>query len=465
MNVRKFFANDARIALKKVKETLGSDAVILSNRTVDGQVEIMAVAARDMAMVVNTPGNDAPRKAAPAVSPNRVQATYADDDYQVSLTSPAAALAKNNAPRHFSPEPQREGGGNRLPQGQRDDGGRVMSDASAPRRSLKPAASAVSSVASAAMPADMMEELKALRRIVEQHMAGFAWGEYSRQQPGMADLLKRMLDAGFSPKLANEWLKSVDASAGVEVAIAQLKSLAEQKLKLLGGSRDLVEEGGVFALVGPTGVGKTTTAAKLAARCVLRHGRDKVAMITSDAYRIGAHEQLRAYGRIMGVPVYAIKDPSELQHTLRDLSQKHLVLIDTMGMSQRDQHVGEQISMFEASAVERLLLLNASCRGDTMDDVVTAYGGSGLTGCILSKIDEAVSLAPAIDVLIRQGLPLAYVTNGQRVPEDLHLPNPSYLVHRAFKNAEEATAHTFGSHEPALMMAGAGYFPGEVRHA
>lgn len=315
------------------------------------------------------------------------------------------------------------------------------------------------------MPSEMMDELKALRRIVEQHMAGFAWGEYSRQQPGMAELLKRMLDAGFSPKLANEWLKAVDASIGPDAAIGLLKASAEQKLKLLGGPRDLVEDGGVFALVGPTGVGKTTTAAKLAARCVLRHGRDKVAMITSDAYRIGAHEQLRSYGRIMGVPVYAIKDPNELQHTLRDLSQKHLVLIDTMGMSQRDRHVGEQINMFESCAVERLLLLNASCRGDTMDDVVTSYGGKGLTGCVLTKIDEAVSLAPAIDVLIRQGLPLAYVTNGQRVPEDLHLPNPTYLVHRAFKSAEDQSAHTYGSSDSALMMAGAGCFPSEARHA
>jgi flagellar biosynthesis protein FlhF len=310
-----------------------------------------------------------------------------------------------------------------------------------------------------------MDELKALRRIVEQHMAGFAWGQYAHQQPGLTELLKRMLDAGFSPKLANEWLQTVDASIGPDAAIGLVKSVAEQKLKLLGGPRDLVEEGGVFALVGPTGVGKTTTAAKLAARCVLRHGRDKVAMITSDGYRIGAHEQLRSYGRIMGVPVYAVKDPHELQHTLRDLAQKHLVLIDTMGMSQRDRHVGEQINMFETCAVERLLLLNASCRGDTLDDVVTAYGGSGLTGCVLTKIDEAVSLAPAIDVLIRQGLSLAYVTNGQRVPEDLHLPNPSYLVHRAFKAAETPSPHRYSDTEPALMMANAGYFPGEARHA
>lgn len=452
MNVRKFVANDARIALKKVKETLGPDAVILSNRTVDGQVEIMAVAARDMAMVVNTPGNDTPRKSSSAGS--RVASAYGEDDYRVTLGSTTAAqvpsaVAKTSAQCHFSENqaPSRA-------KGAQDDAWRAAGRA-APAAAEPPAA----------MTTAMMDELRALRRIVEQQMAGFAWAEYARQQPGMTELLRQMLDAGFSPKLSNEWLAGIDAAASPEAAMEQLKHAAEQQLQVLGGPRDLVDEGGVFALVGPTGVGKTTTAAKLAARCVLRHGRDKVAMITSDGYRIGAHEQLRAYGRIMGVPVYAVRDPEELQNTLRDLAQKHLVLIDTMGMSQRDRHVGDQIGMFERCAVERLLLLNASTRGDTMDDIVSSYGGNGLTGCILSKIDEAVSLAPAIDVLIRRQLPLAYVANGQRVPEDLHLPNPSYLVHRAFKNAEDSSVHGYNPQEPALMMAGAGYFPGSVRHA
>jgi flagellar biosynthesis protein FlhF len=312
----------------------------------------------------------------------------------------------------------------------------------------------------------MMEELRALRRIVEQHMAGFAWSEFNRGQPGRSELLRHVLDAGFSPTLANEWLAKVDAGLGLEQAMEQLKGGAIERLKALGNGRDLVDEGGIYALVGPTGVGKTTTAAKLAARCVLRHGREKVALVTSDSYRIGAHEQLRAYGRIMGVPVYAVRDPAELQATLRDLARTHLVLIDTMGMSQRDRNVGEQTSMFESCAVERLLLLNASTRGDTMDDIVAAYGGGGgFGGCVLTKIDEAVSLAPAIDVLLRHTLPLAYVTNGQRVPEDLHAPNPSYLVHRAFKAAKETSVHRYGEREPALIMANAGHFPAQARHA
>jgi flagellar biosynthesis protein FlhF len=212
----------------------------------------------------------------------------------------------------------------------------------------------------------------------------------------------------------------------------------------------------VYALVGPTGVGKTTTTAKLAARCVLRHGASKVALVTTDGYRIGAHEQLRIYGRILGVSVHLVKVAEDLKQTLFDLQHKHMVLVDTMGMSQRDRMVEEQVAMFGNSNVKRLLLLSATSRGDTLDDVVRAYNGPDLAGCILSKVDEAASLASALDVIIRHGLRVHYVSNGQRVPEDLHLPNRVYLLHRAFKDLPESSPHRLDGLEPGLMMASAG---------
>ena len=188
---------------------------------------------------------------------------------------------------------------------------------------------------------------------------------------------------------------------------------------------------------------------------MLRHGASKVALITTDGYRIGAHEQLRIYGRILGVSVYLVKDAQELNQTLADLQHKHMVLVDTMGMSQRDRMVEEQVAMFGHSGVKRLLLLAATGRGDTLDDVVRAYSGPDLAGCILSKVDEAASLATSLDVIIRHRLPLHYVSNGQRVPEDLHLPNRAYLLHRAFKDLPEASPHRLDGLEPGLMMASA----------
>ncbi len=157
--------------------------------------------------------------------------------------------------------------------------------------------------------------------------------------------------------------------------------------------------------------------------------------MTTDGYRIGAHEQLRIYGRILGVSVHLVKDAVELRQTLHELQNKHMVLIDTMGMTRRrssfrisPEHVCRKL------AVQRLLLLTSTARGDTLDDVVRAYAGESLAGCILTKIDEAASLATALDVIMRHNLKLLYVSNGQRVPEDLHLPNRSfYLLHRALQ--------------------------------
>jgi flagellar biosynthesis protein FlhF len=188
---------------------------------------------------------------------------------------------------------------------------------------------------------------------------------------------------------------------------------------------------------------------------VLKHGASKVALVTTDSYRIGAYEQLRIYGRILGVTVYLAKDAEELRQTLLELSNKHMVLIDTMGMSQKDKLVVELNAMLADSAVRRLLVLSSTARGDTLDDVVHAYRGSDLAGCVLTKVDEAVSLAPALDAIMRHGLKLHYVSNGQRVPEDLHLPNRAYLLHRAFKETPEAT-HRYTGLEPGLMMANAG---------
>ena len=133
-----------------------------------------------------------------------------------------------------------------------------------------------------------------------------------------------------------------------------------------------------------------------------------------------------------------------------------MVLVDTMGMSQRDRMVEEQMAMFGNSNVRRLLLLSATSRGDTLDDVIRAYNGPDLAGCILSKVDDAASLASSLDVIIRHGLRLHYVSNGQRVPEDLHLPNRAYLLHRAFKDLPDTSPHRLDGVEPGLMMATAG---------
>lgn len=224
-------------------------------------------------------------------------------------------------------------------------------------------------------------------------------------------------------------------------------------------SDEMIESGGVFALVGPTGVGKTTTTAKLAARCVIRHGADKVALLTTDSYRIGGHEQLRIYGKLLGVPVRSIKDTDDLQLTLSELNDKHMVLIDTIGMSQRDQMVAEQMAMLcnGGSDVKRMLLLSATSNGNTLDEVISAYQAKGIHGCIITKVDEAASLGVVLDAAVRKKLLLHYIANGQKVPEDLHSANPHYLLHRIFKSMPSNSPFTLQDDEFAMLMVNSNY--------
>ena len=310
----------------------------------------------------------------------------------------------------------------------------------------------------------MASELAAIRGMIERQLAGFAWGEMSRSSPGRTRLIGDLLEAGFSASLARELAEEVPEEESPENAHRLLHRALSGRFRSMGGEDDIVDRGGVFALVGPTGVGKTTTTAKLAARCVVRHGADKLALITTDSYRIGAHEQLRIYGRILGVPVYVVRDATELRETLASLRDKFMVLIDTMGMSQRDKMVAEQSAMLTgAGKLSRLLLLNATCRGDTLDDVIKAYGGDDLAGVILSKMDEAMSLAPVVDVAIRHQLDVFYVANGQRVPEDLHLPDREALIDQALRELPAASPFRLDALEAGLIMASAGQT--EVAHA
>ena len=208
-------------------------------------------------------------------------------------------------------------------------------------------------------------------------------------------------------------------------------------------------------MVGPTGVGKTTTTAKLAARCVMRHGPSKLALITTDGYRIGGYEQLRIYGKILGVMVHSVKDDADLRIALDELKNKHTVLIDTVGMSQRDKMVSEQVAMLSSTGtkVKRLLCMAATSTGETLNEVVRSYQGDGLAGCIMTKLDEAATIGSTLDVVIRQKLNLYYVANGQRVPEDLHVANQQYLVDRAFKLKRESAPFQYQDDELPLVVA------------
>jgi flagellar biosynthesis protein FlhF len=411
MNVKKFTGNTSREAWHMVREALGPDAVILSNRSVEGGgVEILALAGEDMAALAE------PMIEKPAVSSQTLAALTQKRNLEHRNTTmqPAAALA---API--------------------------------------PAPASVMPAASSDELGSMMREIRSMRGMLESQLAELAWTDQHKREPAKSTVLREMLAAGFSASLSRYITEKLPAGATEQNGMQWLKAVLARNLATINNENEILEKGGVYALVGPTGVGKTTTTAKLAARCVMRHGPGKLALITTDGYRIGGYEQLRIYGKILGVMVHSVKDEADLRIALDELKGKHTVLIDTVGVSQRDQMVSEQIAMLSAvgSQVKRLLCLNATSTGETLNEVVRSYMGTGLAGCILTKLDEAATIGNALDVVIRQKLNLYYIANGQRVPEDLHVANSQYLVDRAFKLKRETAPFQFQDAEIPLVMA------------
>ncbi|MDP2431522.1 MAG: flagellar biosynthesis protein FlhF [Pseudomonadota bacterium] len=459
--IKKFYATTTRDALRQVRDALGANAIILSNRQVAGGVEIIAVADLDMASLTaqaepaGTVLTHSPRVPQPTAQPTPAEPPkqMTLEDVSPQLTAFADYLAQRDTSL-IRPSPARQAHSRAAAQ-----------QAGAPKPAV-PVAEAVAARPDAA-PAqpevhELAREIRMLRGLVEGQLAGFAWGDMTRRDPLRAEAMKRLLAAGFSSAFARQLLDSLPREeADLNRALKWVKSAIGHNLRIAGPEEDIVERGGVYALVGPTGVGKTTTVAKLAARAVLRHGAAKVALVTTDTYRIGAQDQLRIYGRILGTPVFAVRDEGDLELTLADLSNRHLVLIDTVGMSQRDKRVAEQIALLcgendgEARGVKRLLLLGAPSQGVTLEEVARAYSGPGLIGCILTKIDEALTFGPVLDVAIRHELPLHYVTNGQRVPEDLHQANPTYLADRAFRVNQTDSPFTQEEGDYPILMAAA----------
>lgn len=410
MNVKKFTATSSREALRKVREAIGPDAVILSNRSVDGVTEILALAAEDMSSLAE------PAVEKPAIS-----------ESTLSALAPGHLAANNQASR-------------------------LAEALNAAREVAAPAAESPASEL-----ANVMKEIRSMRGMLESQLAEIAFSSQQKHEPVKSAVLREMLAAGFSASLARYLTGKLPQGCTFDAGMSWMRSILTRNLSTIDNENDILDNGGVYALVGPTGVGKTTTTAKLAARCVMRHGAGKLALITTDGYRIGGYEQLRIYGKILGVMVHSVKDETDLRIALDELKNKHTVLIDTVGMSQRDQMVAEQIAMLSGtgSQVKRLLCLSSTSTGETLNEVVRAYQGSGLSGCIMTKLDEAATVGNVLDVVIRQKLKLYYVANGQRVPEDLHVANKNYLVDRAFKLKRETGPFQFQDAELPLVVANA----------
>ncbi len=362
-----------------------------------------------------------------------------DDDDRFAGDAPGraraayAATARDDAPAREAP--------GRLEQRMADEAPRAVPpwrEAAAPADAIRvPGVVADAGFDSAASRQhDLITELRSMKGLIEERFGALAFMERLQRRPAEARLTQKLLDCGFSPLLVRKLAEGLAVDVADETAWAA--RVLERNLRTNEGADPIEDQVGVYALIGATGVGKTTTTAKIAAAFATRHGAANLGLITLDAYRVAAHEQLRAYGRILGVPVHTAHDRASLEDLLELLAAKKMVLIDTAGMAQRDARTRELLDMLSHPRIQRLLVVNAASQGETTDDVIAAYRASTCAGIVLSKIDEAVKLGPALDAAIRHKLKVVGVANGQRVPEDWHRLPAAALVQRALRGGGSA---------------------------
>lgn len=448
MNVKRFTARTPREAMKLVRQALGDDAVVLSTRPSADGVDVLAMASENLSQIEKMGHRPASAPQAAAATPSaRNPATEAvqQDVEQLSMSTLSfqdyvrERMLKRRQAELESPAPATA-----TPSERAQPPAVSAARPATPRAGQPPLLSAeiryveTPSLANAAESADavrreraMMNELRQVRGLIEERFGALAFMEKLQRSPQRANLTQKMFDCGFSPVLIRQLVEGLPADCADESAWAA--AMLARNLHSAESEAPLEDAGGVYALIGATGVGKTTSTAKIAAAFATKHGSANLGLITLDAYRVGAQEQLRTYGRILGVPVHTAHDRASLEDLLDLLAGKKMVLIDTAGMAQRDARTRELLDMLSHRAIQKLLVINAAAQGETNEDVMVSYRAATCRGLVLSKLDEAVKLGPTLDAVIRHRLRVVGVANGQRVPEDWHRLSAQALVQRALR--------------------------------
>jgi flagellar biosynthesis protein FlhF len=480
MKIKRFFAKDMRTALKEVKEELGVDAVIMSNKKLADGVEIVAAVDNDRAAVKQQ--SDVSSQPNPAVTEPRSKSSRLvrpepskRAEPQSQVADSLEALLERQAPRPRSPElasmfsqsgidtdqvfnhhlNKQEQYSHNQSHPKQQNYARPM-----PKKQAEPRQTDIltkmhndtsdwqfddeldsgfgdemTRTHTESKPDEMTsmrEEMNAIRQLLEHQVSGLMQQDMARRDPTRACLIDRLQGMGIDSEVAEQMACFIPDDVSRKEAWNAMLSMVVNQMHTT--NNDILRQGGVYALVGPTGVGKTTTVAKLAALGAQKYGADKVALITTDTYRIGAYEQLATYGRIIGCPVKQVKDANELAEVLYHLRNKRLVLIDTAGMSQRDLRLTEQLNTLVRSArvdIRSYLVLSATSQMHVLQESVRHFQKVNLSGCIFTKLDECLSLGEIISIAIQNRLPIGYLTNGQRVPEDIRVANAQKLVKKA----------------------------------
>ncbi len=456
MNIQRFTAATSREALAKARMAFGEGTLILSNRPTENGVEVVATAEDSLSaldqqasQMQQKSGNGSRRPAPQYPDANSkveedadqlAMSTLSFQDYvrermmrkrseavrpesEIHAPAPAPVAAPMAAPVERPRPPV-------APKMAIEVEPPVLKKVATPTRKAAPIVAP-----SAAMPQGIVDELHAMKEMIEDRFNTLTWLGQARQNPIQTNLMLKMIRSGYSPTLSRAILERMPEDMDATESFRWVMDVLERNLRTDDESTALHNEGGIFALMGATGVGKTTTAAKLAGLCARTYGSASVGLITLDTYRVGAHEQLRAYGKMLGVVAHLAHDKAALQDLLGLLSNKKMVLIDTTGIAPRDPLKSDILELLDLPEIKRLLVLNAGNHGDTIDDAVNCFKTGSTQEVIFSKTDEAVKMGPAIDAAIRHQLVLRGITTGQRVEEDWEAARANKLVRMSMRSA------------------------------
>ncbi len=407
MKIRRYIAKDMRQALNQVRDAQGPDAVILSSRRTEDGVEVVAAVDFEAETVI--------QNAQVSRDTGSDYSSAAPGDFARSMQAIRPAQVNQGQAAKSINEP-----------------------------SVKPRAADYAASASLGdeQSSDIGAELRTLRRMLETQLATLAWNDLTRRAPLQTALLKELTQLGFAHALAIEVVTLIPSR--MEWHEAQRMALALIAKRIVTDSERWLDHGGMVAFVGPTGVGKSTLVAKLAARWVLRHGPRELVLISADSVRMGAQDQIQNLGRLLGVPTYTVDQINELGPILNSVAQQRLVLIDTAGFSQRDARLAAELSLLATAhpQLETSLVVSASTQAGTLEETFLRFAAAAPKSCVLTKVDEATSLGGSISALTRHAVPLVYMSEGQRIPEDLSAARAHQLVARAVELARRSGAQT-----------------------
>jgi len=497
MKIKRTFAKNIREAMKKVREEQGPDAVILANKKVEGGVEIVSAVDYEEEVVYQQAHQQELEEKKVAVVPKRTvtssykkvlqslrkpvqsqaqvkpsvkpkpavaapkpvvirsnasrAAAYNQHDMDAALNKPTLVQPKKAKPVvHKEVKPV----AHKVAKPVTHEVAKVEPTLQQRQRAAQAQIAAQRKAASKGMTDDMVmmkdikQELSFLRDMMESQMNILEWDKVAKRHPIRVALLNELIELGLGNDVAQKIVDAVPETK--DLMRARRLSLGIMAKMIPVSDDDIINFGGVIAVIGATGVGKTTTIAKLAAQFAMKHGNKQVVLVTTDSYRIGAHEQLSNYSRILGVPLHIAQDSDDLTRILASLMDKRLVLIDTAGMSQRDLRLTEQFNKLQKASVmiRPYLVLSANTQLESLNETVKVFNNVDIAGCIITKLDEATTLGGVITAVIKSNIPVAYLTDGQKVPEDIQQASAQRLISRAVplghKNGEMLATDTMG---------------------